>query len=379
MVQPGLARTLRRLASGGAEAFYRGELAAELSAALEAGGSPLRAEDFAEHRADWQLPLTSCYRGQTTYQVGPNTQGLTALQILNIVDGWDLSSFGPESTPLTTTIWPRPPARPSSIASSSATPTSSTCQSSACSRRARRCSPRRHRSEPGRAATLEKIGGDTIYLAAADDEGNLISLIQSVYWDFGSGFVAGESGVIIQNRGSFFSLDPTHPNVLAPGKRTFHTLIPAMYGQPDRPWLAYGNMGGEGQPQSQAAVLTGSSTSATTSRPPSRRHAGYSAGPGAPTAAHSTSTTASPPPASRRSGVWGTRSTSCPIGANSLATPRRLPSTASAVSCSALPTRAATAPRWVSSRHRAVTSLTSLRRSGTTSGTAPRRVRGLQV
>jgi gamma-glutamyltranspeptidase/glutathione hydrolase len=256
LVQPGLAKTLRRLANGGAEVFYRGELAAELAAALEAGGSPLRAEDFAEHRADWQLPLTSSYRGQTTYQVGPNTQGLTALQILNIVDGWDLSSFGPESTAYYHHL------------------TEATRQAFLDRELIsdpdfvdlpieRLLSPdhaaaRRAAIDPQRAgaATLQKIGGDTIYLAAADDDGNLISLIQSIYWDFGSGFVAGDSGVIIQNRGSFFSLDLEHPNVLAPGKRTFHTLIPAMYGQPDRPWLAYGNMGGEGQPQSQAAVLT---------------------------------------------------------------------------------------------------------------------------
>jgi gamma-glutamyltranspeptidase len=100
------------------------------------------------------------------------------------------------------------------------------------------------------------VGGDTCYLCAVDRDGNAVSLIQSVYYDFGSGVVAGESGLVMQNRGSFFSLDPEHPNRLVPGKRTFHTLIPAMLFKDGQPSLVYGTMGGEGQPQTQAMVAT---------------------------------------------------------------------------------------------------------------------------
>ncbi len=99
-------------------------------------------------------------------------------------------------------------------------------------------------------------GGDTCYLCAVDQDGNAVSLIQSVYFDFGSGIVAGDTGVLMQNRGAFFSMDEAHPNRLEPRKRTFHTLIPAMLMQEGQPAMVYGNMGGEGQPQSQAAVLT---------------------------------------------------------------------------------------------------------------------------
>ena len=106
---------------------------------------------------------------------------------------------------------------------------------------------------PAAAAPMD---GDTIAVVAADAEGNAVSLIQSLYWEFGSGVLAGDTGVILQNRGAFFALDPAHPNRLAPRKRTAHTLIPSMYLVDGRPRLVYGTMGGEGQPQTQAALLT---------------------------------------------------------------------------------------------------------------------------
>jgi gamma-glutamyltranspeptidase/glutathione hydrolase len=112
---------------------------------------------------------------------------------------------------------------------------------------------------PGRARAVRPAaaaGGDTIALVTADGAGNAVALIQSLYFTFGSGVLAGDTGVVLQNRGSFFSLDPGHVNALAPGKRTLHTLIPAMYLEDGRPRLVYGTMGGEGQPQTQAAVLT---------------------------------------------------------------------------------------------------------------------------
>jgi gamma-glutamyltranspeptidase len=124
--------------------------------------------------------------------------------------------------------------------------------------------PERLRSRAGlisrervrRAQPAAPAGGDTIALVTADEQGNAASLIQSLYFTFGSGLMAGDTGVVLQNRGSFFSLDPGHVNALAPGKRTMHTLIPAMYLEGGRPRFVYGTMGGEGQPQTQAAILT---------------------------------------------------------------------------------------------------------------------------
>lgn len=111
----------------------------------------------------------------------------------------------------------------------------------------------RRRAMPATGGPME---GDTIAIVAADDRGNAVSLIQSLYWEFGSGVLAGDTGVLLQNRGAFFSLDPAHPNCLAPRKRTAHTLIPSMYLVQGRPRLVYGTMGGEGQPQTQAALVT---------------------------------------------------------------------------------------------------------------------------
>ena len=115
---------------------------------------------------------------------------------------------------------------------------------------------RRHRAARGPPVDGRPVEGDTIAIVAADRDGNAVSVIQSLYHEFGAGVVAGDTGVLLQNRGAFFSLDPAHPNRLAPGKQTAHTLIPSMYLVGGRPRLVYGTMGGEGQPQTQAALVT---------------------------------------------------------------------------------------------------------------------------
>lgn len=256
LVQPNLARSLRAVAEGGPDAFYRGDLMRAIVRSLTGGGSPLTEEDFAAHWSDWQVPISTAYRDQTVHQLGPNTQGLTALQILKILEGWNLRAMG-EGT--------------AAYYHHQVEATRQTFRD----RRLisdpvfvdvpiQRLLSREHVAElraqvdPNRAggSPSEPVGGDTVFLAAADGEGNLVSLIQSVYFDFGSGFVAGETGIVMQNRGSFFSLEPDHPNRLVPDKRTFHTIIPAMAARGGVPWLAYGTMGGEGQPQTQAALLT---------------------------------------------------------------------------------------------------------------------------
>jgi gamma-glutamyltranspeptidase/glutathione hydrolase len=257
LVQPGLARSLRALAEGGCEAFYRGALGREVAAALSDAGSPLSQEDFATHRSDWQEPISTTYRGQTAYQLGPNTQGFAALAILNILDGWNLHELGQGTTAYyhhlveATRQAFRDRDRHLSDPDFVDIPLSELLSREHADRL--RAKIDGHRAGPG---IPQPLGGDTVFLATADDHGNLVALIHSIYWDFGSGFVAGETGVILQNRGSFFSLDPAHPNRLEPEKRTFHTLIPAMLAKDGRPWLAYGTMGGEGQPQTQTALVT---------------------------------------------------------------------------------------------------------------------------
>jgi gamma-glutamyltranspeptidase/glutathione hydrolase len=254
---PGLARALRALSDGGPEVFYRGALGAEICAALAAAGSPLSPDDFAAHTSDWQEPLSVPYRDQTAYQLGPNSQGPVALQILNVLNGLDLRALGEGSAAYVHHVveatrqafvdrdrYLSDPAFVEIPLDRLLSPAHAAAQ--------------RARIDPRRAGQPrpEPLDGDTVCVCAADQDGSLVSLIHSIYWDFGSACVAGETGIILQNRGSFFSLDPSHPNRLEPGKRTLHTLIPALAGQAGRPWLAYGTMGGEGQPQTQTALLT---------------------------------------------------------------------------------------------------------------------------
>jgi oxamate amidohydrolase len=254
--QPNLARSLRQLATSGRESFYRGELGERICEALAAVGSPLTLDDFAAHRSEWQQPISTRYRDQDVYQLGPSTQGVTALQILNIAEDWDLQALGDGSPDYYHLLVEatRQALRDRALISDPAfvdVPLERLLSKEYAARLRSEIDPRR-----AGPLNLAPAGGDTIYLCVADGDGLLVSLIQSVYWDFGSGVVAGDTGILLQNRGTFFSLDPAEPNRLEPGKRTFHTLIPAMLAADGQPWLAYGNMGGEGQPQSQAAIVT---------------------------------------------------------------------------------------------------------------------------
>lgn len=254
---PDLGRTLRAVAEGGPAAFYRGALAERVCAALAERGGLLTADDFAAHRSDWVTPISAPYRGFTACQLPPNTQGFAALEILRVLDGLDVAALGDLTAPYLHTMAEaarlafedrdRYLADPDFVE----IPLERLLS-------AEHAAALRARIDPARKGTPEAAptGGDTCYLCAVDRDGNAVSLIQSVYYDFGSGVVAGDTGVLLQNRGAFFSLDPAHPNRLEPGKRTFHTLIPAMLLAGGRPSLVYGTMGGEGQPQTQAAIVT---------------------------------------------------------------------------------------------------------------------------
>jgi oxamate amidohydrolase len=272
MVQAELATTLEAVARDGARnGFYEGDLANRICGALEKAGSPLRADDFAAFRADWVDPISTTYRGFTAYEFPPNTQGFAALQILNLIEGFDVERWGDGSADY---YHHMAEAVKLAFADRDAWLTDPKFVDIPLDRLLSKeyANERRPRIERDCAMVMEEVrpgvefegssarrrapGGDTCYFCVVDDNGLAVSVIQSIYHDFGSAFVAGDTGVLLQNRGSFFELDDDHPNRLEPGKRTFHTLIPAMLFREDEPYLVYGTMGGEGQPQTHAAMVT---------------------------------------------------------------------------------------------------------------------------
>jgi gamma-glutamyltranspeptidase/glutathione hydrolase len=255
LVQRDLAASLTAIADGGAAEFYGGGLGRRVAEAAAAAGSPLRLEDFTRYRADWVEPLRIPYRDGIAVSFPPPTQGFAALAILGMLDHFDVASLSEdafvhlivEATKLAFEDRDRFLADPTFVD----VPVARCLDADYLRRRAGLVDPERARpvgSPPQR--------GDTIALVTADDQGHAVCVIQSLYHEYGSGVVASGTGIILQNRGAFFSLDPAHPNALAPGKRTAHTLVPSMYLVGGRPRYAYGTMGGEGQPQTQAALVT---------------------------------------------------------------------------------------------------------------------------
>lgn len=254
-VQPDLARTLAEVAAGGAEEFYRGGVGRRLARGAERAGSPLRAADLAAHRAEWVAPLRVPYRGGETASFPPPTQGFAALAILALLEGFDLGALPEaeyihlvvEATKLAFEDRDRYLTDPTVVL----VPVERCLDPERLARRRARMA--RERAMPPGGG---RGGGDTVAVITADDRGHAVCVIQSIYHEFGAAVVAGDTGVLLQNRGAHFSLDPAHPNCLAPRKRTAHTLIPSMYLAGGRPRFVYGTMGGEGQPQTQAALVT---------------------------------------------------------------------------------------------------------------------------
>lgn len=271
LVQPDLAESFSRLARKGArEGFYEGETAELLCRALSEGGSPLAPEDFREFRAEWVEPISTDYRGYTAYEFPPNTQGFAALQILNVLEGYDVAAWGDGTADY---YHHMAEAVKLAFADRDEWLTDPSHVDIPLERLISKeyASERRGLIDSEQAMVMEKVEpgirfggeserrspeGDTCYFCVVDRDGLVVSVIQSIYHDFGTGVVAEGTGIIPQNRGSFFALDPAHPNCLEPGKRTFHTLIPAMLLKDGSPYLTYGTMGGEGQPQTHAALVT---------------------------------------------------------------------------------------------------------------------------
>jgi gamma-glutamyltranspeptidase/glutathione hydrolase len=258
MRQPALAQTFKAIASQGSRELYEGAVARAMVQYLTQHYGMLTAEDFQAQQAEWVEPLHSTYRSYDAYGLPPNSQGLTALQLLNILAHFDLASMGEEhadyyhlqieATKLAFADrdrWITDPDFQSAPIAHLLSPAYAQEQASLIDMR--RASPH---------YTAGSIPGDTVYIAVVDAAGHAVSMLQSLYFDFGSGIVAGDTGVLLQNRGSFFSLDPAHVNRLEPRKRPFHTLIPAMLLHHGRLSLVYGTMGGEGQPQTQAALVS---------------------------------------------------------------------------------------------------------------------------
>jgi gamma-glutamyltranspeptidase len=254
-VQADLARTLAVVADRGAEEFYRGTLGRRVAAAAAEAGSPLTAADLAEHRADWVEPLRVGYRDGEASSLPPPTQGFAALAILALLQSFDVASLDEadyvhlvvEATKLALGDRDRHLADPAVVPVDVGG-----CLDPERLERRRALISRR----VARPADGVVDAGDTIAIVAADARGNAISVIQSLYHEFGAAVIAGDTGVLLQNRGAFFSLNPAHPNCLAPRKRPAHTLIPGMYLVDGQPRLVYGTMGGDGQPQTQAALVT---------------------------------------------------------------------------------------------------------------------------
>lgn len=258
MKQPDLALTLEGIASGGSAFFYQGELARRMAQDLREHGGLLTVEDFTRHHSDWVTPISVKYRGCDVYNLPPNTQGFASLAILNILNQCDLQSVKEgsadyyhllvEATKLAFFDRDQYLTDPEF----SPIPLAELLSEARGEQLARKI-------EGERALQLEKPfdpKGDTIWLGVVDQEGNAVSLIQSIYHEFGSGYIPKNTGVLLQNRGSYFSLEEEHVNCLQPRKRTFHTLNPAMLFKDGKPYLVYGTMGGEGQPQTQAALVT---------------------------------------------------------------------------------------------------------------------------
>jgi gamma-glutamyltranspeptidase/glutathione hydrolase len=256
---PQLAGFFELLARGGAEAFYRGEIAERIVKFSRVHGGRFSLRDFRDHRPDWIEPVSARYRGYDVWELPPNGQGIAALQILNMLEGFDIGSLGPNSAEhLHLFIEAKKLAFEDRAVyyadmDFAEVPLQELISKEYARRRARLIHPRR--AAPKVAPGRLRGGSDTVYLTAADKQGNMVSLIQSIYYAWGSRYVPDRLGFCLQNRGKLFSLDPNHLNKLQPHKRPFHTIIPAFVTKGGRPVFSFGVMGGDVQPQGHAQVL----------------------------------------------------------------------------------------------------------------------------
>jgi gamma-glutamyltranspeptidase/glutathione hydrolase len=255
---PDLARTLKLIAERGPEEFYRGEIGKAIAASVRDLGGVLSFEDLTSHTSDWCAPIKTTYRGQEIVELPPNNQGLAALIALNLAEGFPLLEMRHHSTAYLHTLIeamklaladahayiadPDEPIQLSALLS----------KQYAAQRRAEVSDLKALAAQPG---TLPP-NGDTVYVAVVDEQRNAVSLISSLYKAFGSGITVPGTGLLLQNRGACFTLAPDHPNRLAPGKRPFHTIMPAMILREGKPWACFGVVGGMMQAQAHLQVVS---------------------------------------------------------------------------------------------------------------------------
>lgn len=253
-----LAATLEAIAAKGRDGFYRGEVAEEMVASLQEAGGLLTMADFEGHTSDWVEPITTTYRGLSCYQHPPNSQGIVHLLILNILEGFDLKAMGDGSQEYIHVVVE---ATKLAYAERERHLTDPAFADIPLDRLLSKEYAEQLRSQISLSEVTPPTAsqdpfGDTTCTVVVDADGNAVSVIQSICHAFGSGFVAGDTGVLLQNRGSKFSLEEGHVNSLEPGKRTLHTLMPGMILREKSPWMIYGTMGGDGQPQTNTAIVT---------------------------------------------------------------------------------------------------------------------------
>lgn len=255
---PRLGNTLGMIAKGGRDAFYKGAIAKKIDAHMKEIGGFLSAKDLADHRSEWVDPVSTNYRGYDVWELPPNGQGIAALQILNILEGYDIASMGFGSAEYIHAFTEAKKLAYEDRAKFYADPDFAEIPTDwliskeyAAERRALINLKRAARSYP--AGKLKD--GDTIYMTVADKDGNMVSLIQSNYRGMGSGVVPGDLGFMLQDRGELFTMEKGHANVYEPGKRPFHTIIPAFVTKDGKPFMSFGVMGGGMQPQGHAQII----------------------------------------------------------------------------------------------------------------------------
>ena len=257
---PTLGRTLRTVAEGGSEAFYKGDIAEKTAAFIQEQGGCMTTADMANHTSDWQDPISTDYRGVTCWECPPSDQGVAALEALNIIEGYDIAAMGSQTAD---TYHHLIEAMRLAFADAfqyvadpdfSQVPTTEMLSKEFAKKRRALIDPKR---------ALETVpygkvqgGSDTVYISAVDGDGNACSFIYSIYSNFGSGMVVPDTGIVLHNRGALFSLEPGHANALAGGKRPYHTIIPGLATKDNELYLCYGVMGAFMQPQGHLQVIS---------------------------------------------------------------------------------------------------------------------------
>lgn len=257
---PDLGNTLRVLAKKGRDAFYKGEITKKIDKWMVKNKGYLRYTDFEKHRSEWVEPVTTNYRGYDVYQVGGNVQGTAVLQMLNILEGYDLKSMGYGTLETlhafieTKKLVYEDRAKHYSDPDFQEVPYDVLLSKEYAAKRGKLIGETAMKDVSTGVEVIEN--GDTVYLTTADSEGDMVSLIQSNFRGMGTGFVVPGLGFSFQNRGELFSTDSKHPNVYAPGKRPFHTIIPGFVMKDGKPFFSFGNMGGAYQPIGHVSILT---------------------------------------------------------------------------------------------------------------------------